>query len=176
VKLGLALRRFLVPAPVVTLVYLLRFRCKVSLRAEVELSPGIRVGRGSEIASFAKLKASGGGELRIGERVSIGTGCFISADRGGVSIGDWCMVGPNACIIGNNYRYDRLDVPIAQQEKTSKGIRIGDNVWIGAGAVVTDGARIESGAIVAPNSVVAGKVPKDAIVQGNPARVVFTRR
>ena len=86
------------------------------------------------------------------------------------------MVGPNACIVGNNYRYDRLDVPICLQEKTSKGIRIGDNVWIGAGAVVMDGARIESGAIIAPNSVVAGKVPKDVIVQGNPARVVFTRR
>jgi acetyltransferase-like isoleucine patch superfamily enzyme len=175
VKPGLLLRRFLVPAPLVTLVYLLRFRCQVSLRAEVDLCREVRLGRGTEIGSFAKLKASGG-ELRVGDWVSIGTGCFVSADRGGVSIGDYCMIGPNACIVGNGYRYDRLDAPICLQQKTSKGIRIGDNVWIGAGAVVMDGARIESGAIVAPNSVVAGRVPKDVIVQGNPARVVFTRR
>ena len=70
------------------------------------------------------------------------------------------MVGPNSSIIGNNYRYDQLDVPICLQEKTSKGIQIGENVWIGAGTVVVDGARIESGAIVAPNSVVSGRVPK----------------
>lgn len=174
-KLGVLLRRFLVPSPVVTIVYLIRFRCKVSLRAEVDLCREIRLGRGTEIGSFAKLKATVG-ELRVGSHVSIGSGCFIAADRGGVEIGDHCMIGPNSCIVGNNYRYDRLDVPTCLQEKTSKGIRIGDNVWIGAGAVVMDGARIESGAIVAPNSVVAGKVPKDAIVQGNPARVVFTRR
>ena len=41
------------------------------------------------------------------------------------------------CIIGNDYRYDRLDVPVALQEKTSKGIRIGRDVWLGAGCVVT---------------------------------------
>lgn len=86
------------------------------------------------------------------------------------------MVSPNVTIIGNNYKYDSLDMPICKQEKTSIGIKIGNNVWIGAGAAVLDGAIIGSGAIVAPNSVVTKKVPENAIVQGNPAKVIFTRR
>ena len=174
-KLGQIARRFLIPSFVVTGVYLVKHRCMVSPKAEVEFNKLISLGKGTDISSFAKLKANDG-KLTVGENVSIGTCCFISADQGGVSIGDYSMVGPNSSIIGNNYRYDQLDVPICLQEKTSKGIHIGENVWIGAGTVVVDGARIESGAIVAPNSVVSGRVPKDAIVQGNPAKVIFQRR
>jgi virginiamycin A acetyltransferase len=55
-------------------------------------------------------------------------------------------------------------------------VRIGNDVWIGSGACVLDGARIGSGVIVAPNSVVSGTIPDQAVVQGNPARVIFTRR
>jgi acetyltransferase-like isoleucine patch superfamily enzyme len=91
--------------------------------------------------------------------------------------GDDCLIGPNVSIIGNNYRYERLDVPIRLQEKYSaKGIRIGANVWIGAGCTILDGADIGSGTIVTPNSVVSHRLPENSIAQGNPARVIFTRR
>jgi acetyltransferase-like isoleucine patch superfamily enzyme len=169
------LRRFLVPPFVVTLVYWFRFRCKVSPRAEVELSPRLRIGRGSQIGSFTKIKATDG-DLVIGERVHIATGCFISAEAGGVTIGDYSMIGPNACIIGNDYRYDRMDIPVALQERTSRGIRIGSDVWIGAGCVVTDGADIADHCIVAPNSVVSGRLEAGTIAQGLPARRIFVRR
>jgi len=174
-KLKKIAQRFLVPSFVVTAIYACKYRCMVSHRAEVELSPLLRIGKGTQISSFTKIKATDG-PLEIGSHVSIGTNCFISADRGGVTIGDYCMISPNVTIIGNNYRYDRLDVPICRQEKTSKGITIGNNVWIGSGVAVLDGARIGDGAIIAPNSVVSGKVGENAIVQGNPAKVVFVRR
>ena len=93
-----------------------------------------------------------------------------------MDIGNDCMISPNVTIIGNNYRYDRLDVPIRMQECTSKGIRIGSNVWIGAGVSILDGAIIEDGVIVTPNSVVAGKILANSIFQGNPGKVVFVRR
>ena len=163
------------PSFLVTIVYALKYRCMVSPRAEVELSPLLKIGRGTQISSFCKIKASDG-PLEIGCNVAIGTNCFIASHKGGISIGDDCMVSPNVTIVGNNYKYDRLDIPICKQEKTSKGINIGENVWLGAGVVVLDGVIIGSGAIVAPNSVVATKVPENAIVQGNPAKIVFTRR
>ncbi len=174
-KLKKIVQRFLVPSFVVTGIYASKFRCMVSPRAEVELSPLLKIGKGTQISSFTKIKASDG-PLEIGAGVSIGTNCFISADQGGVRIGDYCLISPNVTIIGNNYKYDRLDVPICQQEKTSKGITIGDNVWIGAGVAILDGARIGAGAIIAPNSVVSGKIAENAIVQGNPAKTVFVRR
>jgi acetyltransferase-like isoleucine patch superfamily enzyme len=169
------MQRFLVPSFVVTLVYLFRYRCKVSPRAEVELSPRLRIGQGSQISSFTKIKATDG-DLVIGREVHIGTCCFISADAGGVTIGDYSMISPNVCIVGNDYRYDRMDVPVAKQEKTSKGIRIGRDVWIGAGCVVMDGADIADHCIVTPNSVVSGRLEPGAVAQGLPAKPLFVRR
>ncbi len=174
-KLGKLIQRFLVPAPIITVIYFIKYRCLVSPKAEVELSPLLTIGKKTQISSFCKIKASDG-PLAIGSDVSIGTCCFISADKMGVEIGDYCLISPNVTIIGNDYKYDRLDVPVCMQEKTSKGIKIGDNVWIGANATVLDGATIGNNVIVAPNSVVSRKVPDNAIIQGNPAKVIFTRR
>ena len=168
-------KRFITPSPVVTLIYWLKFKCFVSPRSEVDLSKLMKIGEGSVVGSFTKIKAADG-PLVIGKSVDIGTSCFIAAGKGGISIGDFCMVAPGATIVGNNYRYDRLDVPVCQQGQTSKGIEIANNVWIGAGAVILDGANIQEGVIVTPNSVVSAKIPVNSIVQGNPAKVLFERR
>jgi acetyltransferase-like isoleucine patch superfamily enzyme len=153
----------------------LRFRACVSPRAEVEAGPLLTLGAGSRIGSFVKLKALDG-PVRIGARVDVASGAFLSGGAGGVAIGDDCLIGPNAAVIGSNYRYDDLAVPIREQGTTSKGIRIGRDVWLGAGCCVLDGAEIGDGAIVTPCSVVSGKVPPGAVVAGNPAKVIFTRR
>ena len=175
-RLGTIARRFLVPGFVVTIQAWLRFRCQVSPRAEVEITPRLRIGRKAIVGSFTKIKATDG-PLTIGSHVEIANGCVITSHTAGVEIGDDCLIGPNVSIIGNNYRYDRLDVPIRLQEKVSaKGIRVGRDVWIGAGCVLLDGADVGSGSILAPNSVVSGTVPERSIVQGNPGKVIFTRR
>jgi acetyltransferase-like isoleucine patch superfamily enzyme len=174
-KLAKIITRFFVPAPFVTLYYLKKYGCKVSPRAEVDLTPLIVIGKNTRISSFSKIKASEG-KLQIGKETAIGTNCFIAAEYGGVTIGDYCFISPNVAIIGNNYKYNRLDIPVCQQEKISKGITIGDDVWLAAGVVVLDGASIGSHVIVSPNSVVSGKIPDNVIVQGNPAKVIFKRR
>jgi acetyltransferase-like isoleucine patch superfamily enzyme len=144
------------------------------MRAEVEFNNYIRIGRGSRISSYCRIKASG--PLSIGRNVSITNFTCIAAGRGGIEIGDDCLISPNVTILSANYQYSRLDVPIRQQGMTSKGIRIGNNVWIGAGVVVLDGSVIEDGTIVAPNSVVTSRLPTNTVCHGNPAKVVFTRR
>lgn len=174
-KLKAVAQRFLVPGVLVTLIYFVRYRCLISPRAEVELTPNLRIGRRTQISSFVKIKATAG-KLTIGHDVDIGSGCFIAADAAGVTIGNHAMIGPNVTIAGVNYRYDRLDVPIAEQGRTSKGIRIGDDVWIGAGSAILDGATIGDHCIISPNSVVSGTLGPGSIAQGAPARTVFVRR
>jgi acetyltransferase-like isoleucine patch superfamily enzyme len=114
--------------------------------------------------------------MSLGDNVDIGTHCFLHSDVGGVSVGDHTMIGPLASIIGTNYSYSLLDRPVALQEKSSRGIRIGKGVWICAGAMILDGADIGDNVIVTPNSVVASRIPENSIVQGNPAQIIFTRR
>jgi acetyltransferase-like isoleucine patch superfamily enzyme len=116
------------------------------------------------------------GPLSIGRDVSITNGTCIAASGNGIEIGDDCLISPNVTILSANYRHSELDRPIRQQGMTSKGVKIGNNVWLEAGVVVLDGAVIRDGTIVAPNSVVSSRLPANTIAQGNPARVIFTRR
>jgi acetyltransferase-like isoleucine patch superfamily enzyme len=172
---GQLIRRFITPGWWVSLVCLKRYRAKVSPQAEVEVTDFLRMGRGAIIGSYSKIKCSDG-PLEIGEGAMIGTHCFISSHPGGVKIGDHSMLGPFVSVLGNDYQYDRLDVPISLQPKTSKGVIIGKGVWLGAGVVVLDGAQIGDGAIITPNSVVSGKINANTVAQGNPAKPIFVRR
>ena len=175
-RLKTVIRRFFVPHTLITLYFYWRYRAFVSPRAEVEISPLLTIGRKSSISSFAKIKASEG-PVHIGERTDIGVGCFIGGYQPGIEIGNDCLISPNVSIIGVNYRYDRLDATFREQGLESKGpTRIGNNVWIGVGSVILDNAEIGDGVIVAPNSVVSGRIPENAIVQGNPAKPIFIRR
>ena len=167
--------RFLLPPPVLTLFAYARYGVLISPRSEVEWSANFNVEKGVKIASFCKVKSSSG-PLSIGSGTEIAPFSFVASQAGGLSIGRDCMIGPSATIVANGYQYDDLEVPVKYQDKTSLGIRIGNDVWIAAGAVILDGAEIGSGSIITPNSVVSGRIPKNSIVQGSPGKVIFTRR
>ena len=172
---GLLIRRFLVPRVIVSLYALVKWRARVSTRAEVELSSSLRLGRGTVVSSFSKIKASDGPVI-TGEECGFGTGCFLDGGVAGIRMGDHVVCGPNVSIIATNYRYERVSVPLDQQGTTSIGITIGRNVWIGAGSVILDGTVIGDNCIIAANSLVNRRFASNSIIQGNPARVILTRR
>ena len=173
--IGLIARRFLIPAFVVSIYAFVRWRVKVSPRAEVELSKNLQLGRYTTVSSFTKIKTTGG-PLVTGECCGFGTGCFVDPGTGGIQMGNNVICGPNVAVIATNYRYERLAVPLEEQGHTSVGIRIGNNVWIGAGSVVLDGAVIGDNSIVVANSLVNRRLPPNSIIQGNPAKVILQRK
>ncbi len=168
------LNRILTPSPVVTLYYYLRYKGKISPRAEVDLTKRIVLGKNCVVGSFTKIKASEG-VLSIGDRGGIANGCFISAGEGGIAIGRNFICGPNVNIVGQNYAHGEKDVHLEDVGVVSRGISIGDNVWIGAGSTIVDGAVIGRNTIVVANSLVNRRYPDDVIIQGNPAKVIFKR-
>lgn len=163
------IRRFLAPRFLVSLYYYHKFGAKISPRAEVELSSNLKFGRGCTISSFTKIKAAEGA-LTIGKRCGFGTGCFISSGEKGVVIGNNLVCGPNVVIMASSYRYESLGVHLHDQGATSKGVRIGNNVWIGAGSVVLDGSDIGDDSIIVANSLVSRHHPPNTVLQGNPAK------
>ena len=174
-KPSLIVRRFLIPSIFISVIAFVRYRALVSPRAEVEISPLLKMGRKVEVSSFTKIKATSG-VLSIGPHTAIASGCFIGSGEAGTEIGSHCLVGPNCSIVSSSYRYEKLDVPFALQGHQSKGTRIGNNVLLGSGTVVIDGADIGDGVMVGANSVVTGRIPANTVIGGNPARVLFKRR
>lgn len=165
-------RRALTPMIVVRLYYFWKHRTVISGKAEVDLARSTDWGNGCVISAFTKVKIAG--RFVMGTRVHIASGCFIHAD--GLSVGDHVLIGPNCTIVTASYRFDLLEVPLSDQGTVTKGVRIGDRVWLGANAVVLDGSDIGDDAIIAAGAVVSGQIPPRSVVQGNPPKVIFTRR
>lgn len=168
------LKRFLTPSILISLIYYVKFGAKVSPKAEVDLSPNLKFGKNCVVSSFSKFKATDG-PLIVGDRGGFATGCFIAAGEKGIEIGDNVIVGPNVNIVSVNYRTDQLDVHLEDLGQTSKGIKIGKNVWIGAGCTILDGAVIGDNTVVVANSLINRRYKSNVILQGNPAKVLMKR-
>lgn len=113
--------------------------------------------------------------LSIGNFVSIGPFCFI-VSRSVVDIGDNVAIGAGTKILGGGHDFSDPDTPVIHQERTSKGITIGDGAWIGIGASILDGVTIGKNSIVGAGAVVSKDVPDWTVAIGNPARVVEKRK
>ncbi|MDD5263062.1 MAG: acyltransferase [Methylacidiphilales bacterium] len=118
------------------------------------------------------------GGCYITDEVSLGNNCSLNpyvTIRGKFCGGDGIRIGAYACIVGFNHGYARIDVPIHEQMHTSKGVVMGDDVWVGAHATIIDGVAVGSHAILAAGAVVTKDVPDYAIVGGNPAKILRMR-
>jgi acetyltransferase-like isoleucine patch superfamily enzyme len=137
----------------------------------------IAIGAGSRLFEFAVIRAVGGsGDVVIGERCMINPHCVLYSGSG-IEIGDDVALAPGVQIVPANHAYHRRDIPIAQQGflPSKGGVKIGDDVWIGANAVLLDGAVIGKGAVIAAGAVVSGKVPPYEIWGGVPAKKIGRR-
>ena len=85
------------------------------------------------------------------------------------------MLAPRVYVLDVSHRYSELDVPISQQGYDLASVKIGSNVWVGTGVVITRGVNIGDGAIIGANSVVTKDVPAFMIAAGVPARVIKSR-
>ena len=110
----------------------------------------------------------GAGEIVIGDYVLITPGVRISACDS-IRIGHSCMIAHGAYITDSDWHglYDRIAIP-----KKVAPVTIGNNVWIGDRATVLKGVTIGDNSVVAAGAIVTRDVPADVVVAGNPAREI----
>ena len=139
--------------------------------------PGsVQLGNKSCIHRGTIIESSLGGSLTIGRDSHIQPGCQLSAHKGSIHIGDNVQLAPNCALYPYNHG-TTLGTLMREQPVVSKGdINIGDDVWIGFGAIVLENVSIGSGAVVAAGAVVREDVPENTIVAGVPAKVVGQRQ
>lgn len=107
--------------------------------------------------------------VHVGRNVVINFNCNF-VDDGDIYIGDNSLIGPGVSIATSVHPVSpHLRRHVLQYNKP---VRLGKNVWIGAGAVILPGITIGDNSIVGAGSVVTKDVEPDTIVAGNPARVL----
>ena len=114
----------------------------------------------------------------FGYNISIGEGTTINRNTcilSQVSIGKYCSIAPNVVIVGANHIFSDKSVNIKHQGSSSKGIVIGNDVWIGANATILDGVTIGDGCVIAAGAVVARPVENNCVVGGVPGKVIKKR-
>lgn len=155
---------------------------------KLSLAPGTKVSTGNHYGGYNRIGANSTFYGRLGKGSYIGEACRISAD-----IGKFCCIAsgvvtavgrhPSACFASIHPAFFSSDLSRCGlsycdepcYEETKGRIVIGNDVWIGTGAILLDGVRIGDGAIVAAGAVVTKDVPPYTIVGGVPAREIRRR-
>lgn len=112
--------------------------------------------------------------LIFGDNVYIGPKGFLNA-KGNIEIKSGTIIGPNLMILTANHNFKDPNYLPYDETYVLKRVLIGENVWIGANVIILPGAEIEEGAIIGAGTVVSGKIPRMAVVIGNPCRIVSYR-
>ncbi|MBR1545993.1 MAG: acyltransferase [Prevotella sp.] len=147
-------------------------------------------GRGSKIYHSVRMDTPPYRQFSLGKRSVIESYCCINNAVGDVVIGDHTRVGIHCTVIGPvtigshvnlaqgitvtalNHNFKDTTLRIDKQGISTKPVVIGDDVWIGANAVILPGVTIGRHAVVAAGAVVTKDVPDNCIVGGVPAHII----
>lgn len=117
------------------------------------------------------------GGVTIGNNVSINSNVNIIASPPSlIRIGNDCLIGQNVLIRSDDHVFEDAGKLIREQGHIGANINIGNDVWLGANAIVLRGVCISAHSIVAAGSVVTKSFPPFSIIAGNPARLIKMRK
>ena len=175
----------------------LGFKSIIESRAHLEYPAKINIGSQCRIGRNCLLRANTESTcaLLIGDNTNIKENVLVNTNKGTITVGNDCWVGPFTLIYGNgdvtignhvmiashcainsvSHHASRTDVPMSQQGIYTAPVVIEDDVWIGIGAIILQGVRIGSGSIIGAGAVVNRDVEPGTVVAGVPARKIKQR-
>jgi len=112
--------------------------------------------------------------LRLGSNVSIHQMCYFEC-IGGLTIGSDVSISHNVSIITHEHDYLNTRSLIRETKLIIKPVRIGNNVWVGAGARILAGVSIGNGVVIGAGAVVTKSLPDNCVAVGVPADVISNR-
>lgn len=145
-------------------------------RIVAESTDGVELGDQSRIGDYGRIICTSfpahlGKGFRLGAGSGFGDFCEFGC-AGGVTIGRDVVGGSYVSFHAENHNFGESGEPIRHQGVSHRGIKVGDDVWIGAKVTFLDGATVGSHSVVAAGAVVAGDFPEYSVIGGVPARVI----
>ena len=155
-----------------------------------ECGPGVRFGQNVTIGCAQNIKIKKnvifgrgcelnacGGTLIIDSDCKFNRNVSLNASVAGhISFGKECIVGPSVILRSSNHISSDLNIPMMYQGHESGCITIGNNVWIGAGAIILPNVKIGDGVIIGAGSVVTKSFSANQVIGGAPAILIKERR
>ncbi|WP_260261951.1 sugar O-acetyltransferase [Vibrio intestinalis] len=111
-----------------------------------------------------------GSNIKLGKNFYANFNCVI-LDVAEVKIGDNVLFGPSVQLYAAGHPLD-VESRVEQGIEFGAPIVIGNNVWIGGGAIVCPGVKIGNNSVIGAGSVVTKDVPDNVVAAGNPCRVI----
>lgn len=150
------------------------------LRCKAKYGKRVFIGKTGSIIEIPKLSVKGHGAIHISDHcgmeyceivaidgvVTIGDHTFLGANdsivcRGRVSIGSHCSIAPNITIYDHNHNFGANGI---EKGYRIKDVQIGNNVWIGVGAIILAGTDIGDNCVIGAGTVVHGYIPPNSLV------------
>ncbi|MEU9337725.1 sugar O-acetyltransferase [Streptomyces sp. NPDC048290] len=126
-------------------------------------------GLGEDVHLRPPLYVDYGDNLTIGARTFVNFN-LTALDVAAIVIGADCQIGPNVQLLTPTHPLE--PGPRRDKLEAARPITVGDNVWLGGGAIVLPGVTIGDNAVIGAGAVVTRDVPADTVAVGNPARAV----
>jgi len=138
----------------------------------VILSDNIKIGNNFICGSYCSISKKN--KIIIGNNFFMGRNCHLASN---LIIGNDVMFASYVSCVGGDHKIDDIQTTIRESGRGEfKTTIIENNVWIGHGAIIMHGVNIKTGAVIAAGSVVTRDVSENAIVGGNPAKLIRYRR
>lgn len=136
------------------------------------LGDNVKIGSYSKLLSTSHFAKFGKG-LKMGNNSAIGDFAHFGAP-GGIDIGNDVIMGSYISFHSENHNFSDTTKLIREQGVNSKGIKLGNNIWVGAKVTFLDGCEVGDNSVVAAGAVVNGIYPSHSIIGGIPAKVIKT--
>jgi acetyltransferase-like isoleucine patch superfamily enzyme len=143
------------------------------MKSQVQLTKNISFGKQTVVKPFSVITTHSG-KIKIGENCAISSFNHIATGDANILIGNHVRTGPGVVIHGTRRKYKDADKLIVQQGHTHLGVVIGDDVLIGANAILFE-CNIGRGAVIGAGSAVANDIPEYAVAVGVPAKIISKR-
>lgn len=129
---------------------------------------------GKRVVFYPGVWIEPGRHLVIEDDVDLAKDVLIISG-GGVTIGKRTLIGYGTKILSTNHIIPPIPLPILGSGHKKAPVKIGNDVWIGANAVILSGVTIGDGAIVGAGAVVTKDVSAYSVVGGVPAKLIKKR-